>query len=159
MNWEAVIAIAAVLELIASVFMGVAIYYVNAKASRIDSLEKAVTDKAEDLVAARMETLAAEMKAPFTELRTLVGDMRERLERGDDKFDRGDEALHSLQLKALTKLEEARSEFHQTFATRDEFDRLADALKHVEVRLATFQAECRASRHFPPHAHAKPSAD
>jgi len=113
----------------------VALFYVGAKANRIDQLEETVTAKASEAMNNRFELLASEFTGMVTPVRTLLESVDHRLDRGDKAFDRQDEMQRKLEVDAQRRL----AGCVQKFATREDLAELAAEMRKLEVKLAKFE--------------------
>jgi len=67
MNWEAILAVTTILSLVGELALGIGLYYVGSKASKIDKLEERVSEKAEQLIAERLRAMAVETRSTILE--------------------------------------------------------------------------------------------
>jgi hypothetical protein len=148
LNWEAVIAIITVADLFFTVISLLWIRSVDAKANtinaqnaRIDSLEKALQQKTEQVVDSRFGVLAAEFNIAVTRLDTLVGLVQKRLETGEAEFKEDDNERHRLEIKFITKIAE-------TCATREDMHQIEKRMTILENTVARFMGSMQ---HRVPH--------
>jgi hypothetical protein len=150
MNWDAVIAIGtllgvliALMDLLASIVLGVGLYWVAAKASKIDKLEENLTTKAGELVDAKFATLSAEMEVPMTKLSTIIDEMKRRLDLGDGQFDAQAEAAHALELKNSLAIKDLEIKVGRDFATKQELGLMEVAVEKMREALSHCQGICK----------------
>lgn len=143
MNWEAGIFIVAALELIGGVLITLWIRSLDQKisqiasqGSRIEALEDKLEEKTEQIVDARFAMISASFQASLVELKTLVGEMRERLKAGDAAFKEDDQARHKLEIKLVTQIAER-------CATKDELRELAQRMSSLENTVTRHMAAYR----------------
>lgn len=134
MNWE-------MINLIVSSIIVLGLFYVGAKASKIDKLQDNMEDLAEKLVNTKFALLAAKMEGPFEKLATIIKGIEQRLERGDEVFDRQGEASHKIELKLATSAAENRNWTMQNFATKEEVKAISEALIQIKVALARVETD------------------
>lgn len=128
---------------VSDIGIGIAIWYVNAKAARIGELETKVEKQTEDKIEAKFDLVKAELNQPITELRTLVNEIKIRLANGDATFDEQFEEAKKLALSQLSSVAGTREWVLTNFVTREELKAFMDRMNAVEQRLATIRASAQ----------------
>jgi hypothetical protein len=140
MNWEAVIGIVGIVELVASIVMGVGLYLVSRKADRIDLLEKTVTTKAEQVVDAKFALLSAQLHGAIERLSTVIENINSRLARGESTFEKQGDARQRLEVETTAEMGEIKTWCTRTFGTRDQMEKIAESLSELRMAVAGFDA-------------------
>lgn len=123
-----------------SIALTIGLFYVAAKASKIDKLEERIGVMAEKIVDNRFATLSGEMRLMVGELSTLVEQMQVRLNRGDDHFEKADDKRQTLELQLKEAVHLVREWAAREFASKEELREIARQLNTVDRQLASFQA-------------------
>jgi hypothetical protein len=149
MNWEAIIAVSAVVGIVVEIVMGIALYLVNQKANRIDRLEETVSTDAQKAVKAEFELLAKDFQLALAPLSGEISFITERLRKGDHNFEVQGDAQRELEIRAEQHRAAMQKWAMDQFATRGDMEKLGEAVHRTELALASFRAEC-ITRHQTP---------
>lgn len=104
-----------------NILYGIAMAYVVAKTRRIETLETKLEAKQEQEIAQRFAVLKSEIQLPIKQLDTIVGEVRRRLDKGDEAFDGLGERDQRMQIEVLERIGGLKDFIHETFVTREDF--------------------------------------
>jgi paraquat-inducible protein B len=123
--------IVGVLDLI----IAIALFWVGAKASKIDKLEENIEAKAQELIDAKCRLMTAQVDVSLAKVNTAIEHQERRLERGDEQFDEDTQALRTLELRHSTRFEQERTFNFQNFAARAELQAFEERMRDLELKL------------------------
>lgn len=135
MDWNLVISIC---NIVISSLLGVALFYVGSKASKIDKLEDRLRAAASEAVDLRFSKLSGETAAALSSLHAIINEIQRRLAQGDAEFRADEEQRHKLELRTLQQIEEIK----RSYATRDDLKAIEDRLLKLQVTVNAIAASC-----------------
>jgi len=143
---------------VVELFLTVALFYVAAKAGKIDHLKEEIKAAATELIRAQIELAVANLrnenqrvmteateslKDGVAELRGLSQDMRARLDRGDEKFDAQGDAAQKLELKLQHLIAGIKEFVLANYATKEHVRKIEQDTARLDKAMARCQAVCR----------------
>lgn len=117
--------ILSLVQLAASVLMAVFLAYVNAKAKKIDTLEAELKRATGEAIDQKLASLRTEMAAPRELMAQQIQQIQHRLDRGESRFAKLDDARHGLEVQVLKEIGALRD----VVATKDDLKRLREELQ------------------------------
>jgi len=114
-------------------------FQISSRTGKIDKLEEALNARAGQLIDAKFSTLIAEMQVPIAEFNQGLKGVKERLQRGDEIFDKQQEEAQQLRLDG----EKMKLWVRERFATKEAFERLSAAVDQMKSTLDRCETACR----------------
>lgn len=117
--------ILSVIQLAASVAMAILLAYVNSKTKKIDTLEAELKHATTEAIDQKLQSLRAEQAAPRELMQQQITQIQTRLDRGESRFAKLDDARHGLEVQVLKEIGSLRD----VVATKDDLKRLREELQ------------------------------
>ena len=132
MDWNHVISL---LSLIVSTITVILLFWVQAKASKIDKLEEKLDKKAEDIINARFTAIESRIQLPFSRFDEIIARIEKRLERGEAAFGAQAEVSHSLDKKIVEAKADIRAWAMENLATVRDLHELRATVREMEIAM------------------------
>lgn len=126
----------AVLQLMFNVVMGVGLAWNAARTRRLDTLERSVGEKAEQLIDQKITNRDARLDAELAALKVQLQSVADRLSRGDNEFDRLGERDHEADLKLLARVDSLKDYIRDNCAGKAELSALSKKVEGLQMALA-----------------------
>jgi hypothetical protein len=118
MDWNVILGTASLLQTLA-------LFYVGAKASKIDRLESQLEARTTELVEAKLAGKTGELFALLQATKTELESVRRELANGRDRFNQGDARARQIEVDTLREISKVREQM----ATRDDLTKLWEAIQ------------------------------
>lgn len=127
MDWNLIISI---LSLAISSLLTVGIFYVGAKAAKIDDLEKRLEDAAAKRIDEKFEAMNQRCAAHRESISSQISAVTQRLEDGDEHFDTVDERNQKIELQVMARVSELKTWMMETFVSKADLQTFLKAMRN-----------------------------
>lgn len=125
-----------IVNIVVSLAVTIGLFYVAGKARKIDKLEEKLDHKADQLITARFNAVAGELRSPMLRFEEIVKRIEQRLDHGDASFGEQAEVAHQLDKKILEATSDLRTWALENFASAPELHELRRSVQDMRVALA-----------------------
>jgi len=131
-----------------NVLLAIGLAYVGAKNRQVENLQSEVKEYAKQQVKGEVSLLASEVRATLAPLQAAIGQINDRLGRGDQALDQLWDGDRQIELKVAGKVDALKDWMRAEFATREaqvqngeDLRKLADRFGGLQTMIARIEAE------------------
>lgn len=122
-----------IVDVVLSTILAIAFFWIKSKADKIDSLEKKLNERADQIVNERFASIEYHIQEPFKRFDEIIKRIEKRLERGEETFGAQAETAHSLDKKIVEAKAEIKTWAMENFATARDLADLRNIVQDLRV--------------------------